>query len=260
MARVYTSVFEVIKEIQFYNDVYQGNTPNLSYFRQIAQNRWTWIVQNWNTLYERFNVLANGDQYLLADLESMNREVESTKLGTNLNPLDLQTKAIEFDDFLSDILVSELVLTPDELTYFNNEIERIANLDVDSMRLAKTYLRKEQSILADTVGLGDADASKLLGLTPTVKKREPTINDLKQIDALQTLIDTLAGMIFNLQTVSKRPPNLLTIANQNIADGSDVRIIDTYQSYTQKPFDQSRKHGPDISWRKRPVVRARGRE
>lgn len=239
MARVYTSVFEIIKEIQFYNAVYNGEDLNLSYFRQIAQNRWGWVVQNWSTLYERFNQFANGEDDLLSDLEVMNREVEATRLGTKLNPLERQDRVIQFDDFLSTITIEELNLTPDESTYFNNEVERILNLDIDSLKSAKTFLRKEQSILADTIGLGDPAASQLLGLTPATKKREPTIDDLARIDELQNLMDLISGMIFNLQQTTKRPPNLLTFANESITSDSEVVMNDTYQSYILVPFEIS---------------------
>ena len=239
MAKVYTSSFDIVKELEFYNTARNGGPMNISFFRQIASNRWTWIVQNWSDLKIRFEQAANGDQDLTADLEDLNREVQSWKIGSNINPLDNQLKLQQYDTFLCLISIDELKLTPDEVTNFNVELEKILQTDIESWRAALTFLRKEQALLAQAVGLGDPDAAKLLGISDSTKKREPTIDDLAKIDDIQNIYNVIEGVIFDLQQTTKRPPNLLQFANESITNDSDVSIVDTYLSYTSVPFEIS---------------------
>lgn len=239
MAKVYTSSFDIVKELEFYNAVRNGESLNISFFRQITSNRWPWIVQNWSDLRIRFEQAANGDQNLTSDLEDMNREVQSWKIGSSINPLDNQLKLQQYDTFLSLISTDELKMTPDEVTNFNVEVDKILGADIESWRAALKFLRKEQALLAQSVGLGDPDAARLLGISETSKKREPTIDDLAKMDDIQSIFNIIEGVIFDLQQNTKRPPDLLSFANLSISENSDVSMVDTYLSYTTVPFDIS---------------------
>lgn len=238
-SKIFTSTFDIIKTVQFYNDALNNQQLNLSYFRQIAQNRWPWIVQNWSDLSKRFQTAANGDQEQETALEDLGREVQSYKLGNQINPFNDGDKLIKFDVFLEQIPIASLKLTPDEITNFNVEVDNISQLDTDSFKSALVFLRKEQAIFSQTIGLSDPVAAKFLGITETAKKREATIQDLESLDERDNLYKIIQGIVYNLQLTEKRPPDILAMNTAMLTPQSGVTIEDIYLSYVPYPFEIS---------------------
>jgi hypothetical protein len=243
MAKKYTNMFEITKDVEMYTILRNGGALNLSHIQPIAQNRWTWFVDNWKTLYSRFVTNANGDDEVMLALSSMNREVQNYKLGNTTNPLESISKAIQFDPFISQISLQELKLTPEESILRDTESQRVLNLDIESFTQMIDYIKKTVSIFSQTIGLGDATTAELYGISlESKKKRTATITDLEQIQDLEKVRKYITGIVYDLKTRQKVTPNLLKIANQNIDPTSNVVINENYLSYIPVPFEISLQH------------------
>lgn len=238
--RNYTNLFEIYKDTEMYLILRNKGSLNLSHIRPIAQNRWPWMVSNWPTLKQLFTTFVNGNQSQSAALEDLQREVSSYKLGnTTINPLQSLDKTITFSPFLELIELTSIKLTPEEIILRDKEIERVGQLEVETFQQMLTFIRKNTAIEAATIGLGDEDAARLLGLQVAPKRRTATIQDLDRINETNKLYKIIEGIVYDLNQTRKRPPNLLQIANQNISADSPVAIQDTYLSYVPVPFEIS---------------------
>lgn len=242
MAKKYTNMFEITKDVEMYTLLRDGSQLNLSHLQPIAQNRWTWFVDNWKTLYTRFKSNANGDDEVTAALESMNREVQNYQLGNTANPLENLSKAIQFDPFISQISLQELSLSPDEAILRDTESQRVLGLDIESFEQMVDFIKKRTSIFSQTIGLGDATTAALYGISVEATKRSATISDLDIIAEFNNTKKYITGIIYDLKTRQKVSPNLLKTANDNIDPLSDVVIDTSYRSYVPVPFEISLQH------------------
>lgn len=243
MAKNYTSIFEVSVDYGMYQAVRQGSALTLGFLVPLARNRWTWIVSNWTKLYEFFKGSTGGNQTLLNNLSDLNRAVQSYNLGNISNYLE-NTKNFEKSfTFLQLIAVSTLKLTPDEIALRDKEIDRVTRFEVEDFLAMRDFVRKEIAIRSSSIGLGDEDADRLVGdIKPTKKIRNATVKDIGKLAQLETLKNTIAATIYDVQRVTKRPPNLIASANANIDASSPVEFDNTFLSYFTKPFEISLEH------------------
>jgi len=242
LSKKYTNMFEIIKDVEAYSYLRHGRILNLSHIQPIAQNRWTWFVSNWNSLFDRFKRNANGNSEILDSLSSMNREVQSYNLGNINNPLEVLSRTIEFDPFISQITLSELNLTPDELSLRDSEKLRLISLDIENFQQMVDFIKQRASIFSQEVGLGDATTSAIYGAKVQTPKRSANVSDITTIKNFNLTKKYITGILYDLKTRQKVAPNLIKIANNNIEPGSQVVLSDVFKSYVAVPFQISIQH------------------
>lgn len=219
------------------------NQPlTLALLQPLAQNRWTWIVTNWTTLSKRFTLFANGNGPLLATLKDFDRMVASYLLGNLQNPFDHFANLVEFFAFLNIIKLSELRLSPAESILVNQETDRVSQFEIADFRRMLAFIRTQNAQVDQIIGLGDPDATKLLGNRVVARQRNATLNDLVQLDQANDIYDFIEGIVIDLQRTRSKPPDLIRSANNNLAPGSDVRFNDSFRSYIPVPFEITLEH------------------
>lgn len=239
----YTDFFDVFKDLDSYLSLRSGEQLNLSNVPVVAQNKWPWIVENWNGLYTSFKEVADGDDEELSALEQMSADVMSYKLGnTKNNPLENKEKFKEYNRFLDQVDLISLNFSPEELQAIGRETERISSLDLEDFQSMKSFLNKYTSQKSIEIGLGDEKASRIYGTTIIPAKRSPTVQDLLELDEIQNLISIIENIIIDFKQTIKRPPNLLIAANNNISEDSSVSIKESYLSYSTTVFEISLEH------------------
>jgi hypothetical protein len=242
MANIYTNLYQVITDANTYTKLLSNSPLSLGDFQVLAQNRWTWIVTNWSSFSESFMEISNGDEVLLRKFEDFERFINSYKLGNTTNPLNQINNFLNVQPFLDLILLSSLSLSPDELIYKNQEIERIQKLDIEDFQNMQRFLRYDAADRAQIIGLGDEDAAKLLGLQTKAKQRSATIADLEDIDQINETHAFIDSLIYFLKESQKRPPNVLALTKQTINPASKITFDDTFVSYVPKLFEISLEH------------------
>jgi hypothetical protein len=240
--RQYTNFYEVLIDMQLYAIYRRGGVYNLAVMQPIAQSRWSWMVDNWATLYKRFSDSSGGDERFEAALVDLDNEVTSYNLGNDINPFEDFDKYVNFRRVIQLITFPELKLTPDEVNLKNKEIERISNLEIEDFQEMVAFLKQQVVLYEYRIGLGDPDAARLAGIEGTERQRDATIDDLFQISLIRKTQQLTEGVIFDLQLSQKRPPNLLRIANLNIESGSQVEVNETFRTYIPIPFEISLEH------------------
>ena len=235
----YTNLFTILTDTDLYTSVRANRPFNLSQIIPLAKVRFKWIVDNWISLYPKFKSYSNGDGDLLASLENFNRIVLSYNLGNTQNAFDNISNIQAFSSFLSLITLDQMDLTSAEIDAVNKEIQRVNSLEEADFRNMLDFLYMANQIAAEQVGLGDADAAKLMGRTVSKKQRTATVSDLEEMDRNIEFIKFIEGIIFDIKSRRSIPPNLLTMDNSSIENRDDVSLIDTYQSYIAIPFEIS---------------------
>lgn len=243
MATSYTSTFQVINDLDLYSRVGQKQSFTLGNFPAIAQNRWVWIFNNWTSKFrDKFKnaILGNGD--LQKKFDIFQRFISSWALGNTNNPLASSTNFATASYFLDLIPLSSLQLDPSEISLANQEIARVSAFLVQDFEAMISFIRKQQSLTASILGLGDADASTLTGIGVGIQQRQPTIEDLIELEELDELIKYTQTIILNLQSSAGRQPNILARNNQFVDPVSNVSFVQNYLSSTPIPFEISLQH------------------
>lgn len=243
MANVYTSVYQVLNDLDLFSRIGQGQDFFLGNFQSLAQNRWTWIVENWGkSLRERFKAAIKGDQDLDRKFDDFQRYIDSWNLGNRNNPFSTIANFLNVIPFLNIIALKEMKLSPDEIALREKEKDRVSNLSIEDIQAMISFLRKEQALRAQALGLGDDDAAKVTGIGTGIKQRAATIDDLEQIEELDQIIKYALTLIVNLQQTSGRQPNVLALTQQNLSSNSSIKFVTNYQSAVPVPFEISLQH------------------
>src|SRR5690606_39060024 len=148
MARQYTNLFELSTDFTLYLNMRTGSPYNLAQFQAVAKNRFTWFVDNWSSLYPRFVERSNGDQSVESALVEFDRAIQTYALGSRLNPLENNENFILFYPFISQILLTELRLTPEETNYINTEIDRVRRFTTTDLRGMVNFIREQTALAA----------------------------------------------------------------------------------------------------------------
>ena len=242
MSNTYISLYQVLGDANSYVKIQSGQPLTLANIQALAQARWTWIVNNWLTLSPSFKTVANGNQDLESKYEDFQRFVESYNLGNKNNPFDTTANFLDVIAFLNLIGLNVLRLSPEEASVRDQEIDRINKLDIEDFRAMMTFLEVFAAQLAQEVGLGDADAAKLLGIQVAKKQRNATIDDLDSINQVNQLHAFVETLLIRAQQSQKRPPDILSLTNQLVNPNSKITFDDSWVSYTPVPFEISLEH------------------
>ncbi len=236
MSKRFTSIFEATVDLNLFLSIAKGVTPPLAFFVAVAKGRWVWIVNNWNTLYLRFKNLANGDQALEKALIDLNNLVLSYQLGSPINGLSNDQNYVAFLPLLMNLQLSEFSLTTDEKKIVAQEYARINSFDITDFLNMADFISQQITNAADIIGMGDPQGSVIYSGQTLEKQREPTFDDLLQIEALIELEQTIEGIVFAFKQKQSRPPDLLKVASNNLSSSSGVSIHTAYRSYRSVPF------------------------
>jgi hypothetical protein len=236
----YTSLYELQNDLSLYISIKNQEPYNLAHIPAIARNRWVWIVDKWTSLLkERFKTVANGEQYLETNLLDFDRSVEAYKIGNKTNVLAIPEKFVRYSEFLQTVLLSEIGLSKDETDILNTEITKALNFDITRFREMLRFLKQQSVLTAQYVGLADETSARIREIATAPKKRRANYADMRTMQEGIGLEQFIEGIVIELKRTSKKPPNLLISANQNIAAGSPVSINDAYVSYVSVPFESS---------------------
>lgn len=238
-SKLYTSYYELKVDLGLYLAAITSDPYTLDLLPAIARGRYFWLVDNWLKYKNRFISYANGDQDLESAYLDFERSVQSTQLGNTTNVLVLPDKFVLYSPFLYLISFSEISPTKDEKDYLRREVARVQAFDISTFRSMVSYLKDQHNLTAAFIGLGDEDAAALRNETVPPSKRTAIVDDLATLEQALELEKFIEGIIVDLKNKSGVPPNLLTIANQNLSSDSSIAINDAYKSYVSVPFERS---------------------
>ena len=233
----YTNTFNVLNDLDIASKLSRRNFT-LANFQPIAENRWLWIYQNWASLNLRFQKISAGNEDLQAKYDQFVNFIDSYTLGNRVNPFASAVNFINAASLLDLIPLSELSLTPDESSFRDKEASRVAAFQINDYQSMIDFLRKEEAVIAQALGMGDDDAKKLTGVGTGTKQREPTIQDLIFINQYDLIIQYIQSIIINLQAAVGRPPNVL----KETQKATNVALVTNYVSSTTRPFEISLEH------------------
>ena len=241
----YTSLSNVSVDLQLYVTMSNKGAYSLAQFPSLAKQRYAWIVDNWHNLYPTFKTFANGDQDLEAALADFKSSVDGYKLttsGTPLNALNNQSKFELYEPFLELLAVNNLGLNGAENSLVNNELQRISRLSIDDFKSMLEFMNNYMTVYSSSIGLYDEEGFKAINGIAQKKSQTATISDLDKIDQQIEIRKYIESIIVSLKSVNDKPPNLLAVANTNIANGSGAGIQDIYSSSVSIPFEISLEH------------------
>jgi hypothetical protein len=225
-----------------YLAVNSGKSLSFGNIQSIAQKRWSWLVENWSVYSEAFKTATNGNGNLVEKYNILKTFIDSYKLGNTNNPLDTLENFVTVLPFMNLILLSNITLTPEELSFRDKEAYRVQNLQPDDFENMVTFLRRQAAYQAQRIGLGDPDASTLLGIQTQEKQKNATIADLEQIENINNLRRVAEKLLFGSKAQQKRPPNLLAISNAMVDPLTPVVFSNDYLTQRPVPFEISLEH------------------
>lgn len=236
----YTSVDQVMSDFLLYLTITKGESPVLSQFPRLARNRWPFIVTNWDKILKQYlNPQVQGDDFLRDLLGQMSKDVKVTKLGGVYNPFDNAVKTNTYKPLLDLMPVTMFSLTQDESAFIREEARRVSAFNITTFQEMSKYLRTECGKASQRIGLGDDDIMPVLGIPLVDSARSWNTADVKQIDEVLNLADTIDGVVYAFKQQVTKTPNLLAVAQSNISSDSNVTINNTYVSSIAVPFETS---------------------
>jgi len=235
-------IIDLIIDIEIYTAMINNSELTLGMFPSIASGRWTWLCDNWVSYKSKFTTATEGEIYYQQLIQDLNTEVITFQLGNRNNPFENDSKFKNYKDLLDLILLSEINPTPLEKSIRDEVLRVVSAYPVEQFEIMFNFVKKTSSQIAIDIGLGDEDAAKLLGLSISRKKREPSISDLTFMDSLIDLQELISTYIFNLKRIEKKPPNLLAIANRNLDISTGIGVDEGFVSSVPVPFEISLEH------------------
>lgn len=235
----YTSMYQLNIDLDLYMTVIQQAPLTLDLFPTVAQDRYFWFVDNWNTYKESFKEFAGGDEYLEAQYTDLSRSIQSTQIGNRQNIFAIPEKFVNYSAFLQLITLDEMNLTRQEQDVVNIGLKRVNDFDISRFQAMLVFLKEQSALTAQFVGLGDEDAAEAKGITVAPRKRTANFSDVQIMSNGIDLERFVESIIYDLKQNQKKPPNLLTVANSNLDPDSEVSVQNNYLSYFSAPFQGS---------------------
>lgn len=236
MAANYTNLLQVGVDLGIWSIINKQATATLNLFSAIAKNRWTWIVTNWSRLYPQFKRMTQGNQTLLDALVDFDNAVQSYNLGNTNNPLNDSQKFLEFYPFLQAVNLTSLNLIPAEKILYANEIQRVQQFNAQDFRNMREFIKYSIAYSGSYLGHSDPQGTPIYADIVVKPARQATFDDFLQLNSMVQLQEMIEGIIFSYKQKQSASPNLLKIANQNIAAGSNVTVRSAYLSSIAVPF------------------------
>lgn len=235
----YTSFYQVNQDLALYISLKNGESLHLAHIPTIASNRWSWLVSKWSTIKQDFKEFANGEQYLEDNLVDLDRSVQSALIGNDINVLAIPEKFVKYSEFLATITLASITLSKRERDIVNTEVARINNLNITQFREMLAFLKQQSVLTAQYVGLADETSAKMRNTTVVPKKRSANYTDMLVLNAGIDLEKFIEGIVIQLKNTSKKPPNLLQVANSNLDPLTPFQVNTAYRSYSSVPFSGS---------------------
>ena len=219
---------------------WKNNLPlNLSYFPKLAEDRWEWIVYNWNKVYyPKFKEFSNGNGYLENSLVYFNNNIYGWLNGTGVNPLSNPDFYVKVQDFLLLISIQEMFLTVSENLYITEEIKKVSEYTSENFKAMTRFLRSSRDGIFDRVGLGDEFFSQSRGRTTLKALRDVSVDDLEYASYLANLENFVLGIILDFRNLKEHAPNLLEFAQKELG-ASSISLNTTYKSFIEVPFERN---------------------
>lgn len=236
----YTDKDNLLLDLDLYTKFETNQLLTLDLFPQVAVNRWTYIVNAWPTsLAKVFLDSIDGDGYLLNSYTQLQNAIFASSVDPNYNPLTDRTFFQEVQDFLALLTLDALRLTPLESDIVNKERQRVGKFTVATFQAMLSFLRTEKANAFDQIGLGNKSYDAWIGRKGLSVVREYFLSDFDILQEMINLENKINGIIVTLKRTVITDPNLLAFSNRNITPGSNVQVLDIYQTYTMVPFEQS---------------------
>lgn len=239
---MYTNIYDVLRDCSLFGLAKQGGDETLDLFPQIAKSRWQWMIDNWNTLKPRMIEMANGVKEYIDLVSDFEKEMATTKSGSRINPMDSSFKFNKFRPLLQEITLTELKMTDPEMAVRDDVIFKAGEFLEEDFRKMLDFVNRHRIEEEQALGLGDPTVNGMYGITNKRKQKNPSPSDMEKIGELVELYQIIEGIIFSIQGTTKKPPNLLKVANANMTDDSTVSIVESYQTFVPVPFEISLQH------------------
>lgn len=238
---IYRDRISLLIDLKLYIALRNSQPANLAMFPRLTLDRWPWMVANWaSSLHAQFNILANGDEYLLDILRRLDNHAFSWKGGSGVNPFSDMELFSDSWEFLETITLASIQPTDFETKFAAREFKRLEGFQDVNFLAMLDFLITQRDIAFDFIGLNDPtyDAFKHRATSP--KQRDFFVNDLVQLNDALDLEQFIEGIIFEIKSKTQSEPNLLAFANAKLAAGQNqVTVADIYASYYSVPFEQS---------------------
>ena len=236
----YTDKDKMLLDLALYTYFSDNQSLTLDLFPQVAINRWTFIVQSWDSTFNSlFSNASQGDGFLTNAYSQVVNAVYASKLDNSYNPLTDPNFYQQCQDFLSLISLDSVKLTPLEANIVSKEKQRVLGFTISNFKAMISFLKIEKNNAYDLVGLGNSSYDKWVGRKGLTQQRDYFLSDLSTIKQIIGLEHLINGIIVGLKRNVIRDPNLISVSNAAIDPSSSVRLSDIYVSYNLIPFEVS---------------------
>jgi hypothetical protein len=236
----YTDKDNMFLDLFLYLSFSDNQTLTLDLFPQIAINRWSFIVESWDSSFQSLFLSASqGDGFLTNAYSQVLNAIYASRLDSSYNPLSSPSFYQQCQDFLSLITLDSIKLTPLELDIVNRERQRVLGFTIANFQSMIVFLRIEKNNAYDLIGLGNSTYNSWVGRTGLSQQRDYFLSDLDIIKEMINAENKINGIIVGLKKNVIKDPNLIAFSNNAIDSSSNVRLSDVYVSYNMFPFELS---------------------
>ena len=196
------TAFNSMLDMTLWFQVTQGTEFTLASIPAIAQSRWPWMRDSWESL--KLEIIKNANSSsdpttLLDQVNSFSTLVESQRssINLNLNPLKNQANFQKFYLLFQSIFMNTLQLTSQEQRIIDNETTRVKIFTKSDFRKILKNIVEARDIMADTIGGSDPVYNHIYNhnSSPTLKSATPS--DIQNMQQLQNAIKSVEYILAN---------------------------------------------------------------
>lgn len=193
------------------------------------------VAQKGNELVGALEALgAEIPQVIVADVTNLNRHV--IKSGTNAsnfenqqirdyaNPLRTPEQRLALADFLDQIPISAIPLTPAERDIATTAIGRAQNLTISDLDTMRAQFEEARNALNDSLGLTDATVNAITGRKAGPKLRDPQSTDYQVLQSFSDLVGVVDTLTAARDLTGVRTIDPFARAQDN-ANNPEIRIV-----------------------------------
>lgn len=234
------SLSQMSVDLNLLTAVKTGAPRILANYTLLAQERWTWLVSVWDTIYPGLQDRLSGDEVSQRALLRLSNAVLTRKLGADVTPFQTTFQVAQYRSVLSQILLATMELSEAETSYVAREEERVRSLTLDDLVAYRRFCREQISAALQRGGVSSPVAQRAL-LLPTVPfERDMLVTDYDAVENLNAVMGYLDALILEEKSALSLDPNLMAVANGNMSPGSDVTFPEAaYRTTIERPFSGS---------------------
>jgi hypothetical protein len=242
MANIDTA-FNTLVDLSLWYDVKQGSPLTLASIPVIAQLRWTFLRDSWESIKTPLQQKASSSidpTTLLYQIDSFSSLVESQRNSAlNINPLKDQDNFKKYFILFQAIPIDNISLTSEEERIITDNTNRVSRFTKTNFKEMIAILEATRDEEGDIIGGTDSTYNSIVARSPLPTLKTKTPRDIQNIQQIQEAIKTIEYILCNYFNTDNSNLDPFALAKLNANNPDYVVNSSTSGIYTRIQYGET---------------------